>query len=233
MGENREMNSCPDAVLFDLDGVLIDSEGLYTAFWKETEQLYPTGIPDFAVAIKGTNLDSILSLFREDERDAIMQRILDFDRELVYPLFDDAEELLCELERRHIPAALVTSSNPEKMNRLFEQYPDFASHFGAIINGSMVTKSKPDPEGYILAARRLEKEPERCVVVEDSLQGIRAGRAAGCEVWGLHTTLPREAILAEATFVFENISEVNQRLKSVFGTHLNQTLSAKAEFAEN
>lgn len=206
------MNTCPAAILFDLDGVLIDSENLYTAFWDKTEKLYPTGIPDFARAIKGTNLDSILSLFRPAERDDVLARILDFDSRLVYPMFEGAEELLRDLRDRNIPAALVTSSNPEKMAQLFRQYPDFPSYFGAIVNGSMVSKSKPDPEGYLLAARMLGVDPGRCVVVEDSLQGIRAGRAAGCEVWGLYTTLPRETVAPEATFVFKDIAEVRKRI---------------------
>lgn len=208
MGDNRKMNYCPDAILFDLDGVLIDSENLYTAFWEKTEKLYPTGIEDFAQSIKGTNLDSIMKLFRPEDREDIMRRILDFDSHLVYPMFPDTVEFLEDLAAEGIPAALVTSSNPEKMEQLFRQYPDFGRHFATIVNGSMVSRGKPDPEGYILAARRLGKEPGRCVVVEDSLQGIRAGRSAGCEVWGLYTTLPRETILTEATYVFADISEV-------------------------
>lgn len=202
------MNRRPAAVLFDLDGVLIDSEGLYTEFWERTERLYPTGIPNFARAIKGTNLDSILSLFKEEERDEILRLILDFDNHLHYPMFAGAEEFLDDLKRLGIPCALVTSSNPEKMAKLFEQYPDFERHFATVINGSMVSNSKPDPEGYLLAAAKLGKIPTECVVIEDSLQGIRAGRAAGCEVWGLHTTLPREEILPEATFIFADISEL-------------------------
>ncbi len=206
------MNRNPAAILFDLDGVLIDSEGLYTEFWDKTEKLYPTGIPDFARIIKGTNLDSILSLFRPAERGDILARILDFDSRLVYPMFEGAEKLLRDLRCRNIPAALVTSSNPEKMAQLFRQYPDFPSYFGAIVNGSMVSKGKPDPEGYLLAAHMLGVYPGRCVVVEDSLQGIRAGQTAGCEVWGLYTTLPREAITPEATFVFKDIAEVRRRI---------------------
>lgn len=207
-----EMNTRPAAMLFDLDGVLIDSENLYTAFWDKTEKLYPTGIPDFAHAIKGTNLDSILCLFHPEERDDILARILDFDSQLVYPMFDGAEALLRELRNLNIPAALVTSSNPEKMAQLSRQYPEFSAHFDAIVNGSMVSKGKPDPEGYLLAARMLGVDPGQCVVVEDSLQGIRAGRAAGCEVWGLYTTLPREAIAPEATFVFKNIAEIRKHI---------------------
>lgn len=208
----KEMNHQPAAILFDLDGVLIDSEGLYTEFWDRTEKLFPTGIPDFARTIKGTNLDSILGLFKDEYREEILARILDFDNHLEYPMFDGTEELLGILEERGIPAALVTSSNPEKMQQLFRQYPDFARHFSAIVNGSMVHNSKPDPEGYLLAVEMLGKNAAECVVVEDSLQGIRAGRGAGCEVWGLYTTLPREAVAAEATFVFENIREVRRRI---------------------
>lgn len=207
------MNLHPDAILFDLDGVLIDSEELYTAFWDATEKLYPTGIDDFARYIKGTNLDSIMQLFKPGERDDIMRRILDFDSHLVYPLFPGAEEFLRYLEAEGIPTALVTSSNPEKMEQLYSQYPQFRTSFGAIVNGSMVKRGKPNPEGYLLAASMLGKEPARCVVVEDSLQGIRSGRAAGCEVWGLYTTLPREAVEAEASFTFADIREILLRVK--------------------
>lgn len=206
------MNRHPAAILFDLDGVLIDSEGLYTEFWECTEKLYPTGIPDFAHAIKGTNLDYILGLFKPEERADILSRILDFDNHLAYPMFEDAEEFLQDLEDADIPTALVTSSNPEKMEQLFRQYPRFKAHFSAIVNGSMVKNSKPAPEGYLLAAEMLHQQPGECVVVEDSLQGIRAGLAAGCEVWGLYTTLPRETIEPEATFVFANISEVRRSI---------------------
>lgn len=207
------MNLNPDAILFDLDGVLIDSENLYTRFWDETEKLYPTGIPDFARAIKGTNLPSIMRLFKPEERDDIMSRILDFDSKLEYPLFDGATGLLSDLCAKGVPTALVTSSNTEKMEQLFRQYPDFRSFFNVMIDGSMVTKGKPDPEGYLLAADRLGVAPSRSVVVEDSLQGIRAGRAAGAEVWGLWTTLDRGLIEREATYAFANISAVRDAIR--------------------
>lgn len=197
-----------DAFLFDLDGVLIDSEGLYTAFWDKTERLFPTGIPDFARAIKGTNLPAILELFKPGERDEIMRRILEFDNNLTYPLFPGAEQLLQLLCRRNIPAALVTSSNPEKMEQLFRQYPQLPGYFRAIVNGSMVSRGKPDPEGYLLAASMVGVEPGRCIVVEDSLQGIRAGRAAGATVWGLQTTIAPELVEAEANRVFPDIAAV-------------------------
>lgn len=202
------MNTTPEAILFDLDGVLIDSEGLYTEFWDKTEKLFPTGIPDFAHAIKGMNLPAILALFKNEERDEILTRILHFDNHLQYPLFPGAETFLHLLKQKGIPTALVTSSNPEKMSQLFKQYPDFPNYFEAIVDGAMVKKGKPDPEGYLLAAKMLGKNPEKCVVIEDSMQGIRAGRAAGAEVWGLYTTLPAETIAPEANHIFANIHQV-------------------------
>lgn len=207
------MNLNPSAILFDLDGVLIDSEGLYTKFWAETEALYPTGIPDFARAIKGTNLDSIMRFFKPEERDDVMARILYFDSHLTYPMFPGALELLALLKEKGIPAALVTSSNPEKMDQLYRQFPTFRDNFAAIVNGSMVSRGKPDPEGYLLAARMLGKNPEECVVVEDSLQGVRAGRAAGCEVWALSTTLPAATLAAETENVFPSIEAVYRLMK--------------------
>lgn len=204
------MNTKPEAILFDLDGVLIDSEGLYTVFWDKTEKLYPTGIPDFAHAIKGMNLPGILALFKPEERDDILDRILRFDADLRYPLFPGAEDFLKMIEAEGIKAALVTSSNPEKMEQLFRQYPQFREYFGIIVNGSMVTKGKPDPEGYLLAARLLGCDASKCVVIEDSMQGIRAGKAAGAEVWGLSTTLTRDSIAPEADFVFADIDEVRR-----------------------
>ena len=199
-------------VLFDLDGVLIDSEGLYTVFWEQTEAIYPTGIDNFAHYIKGSNLDRILAFFPENVRADIVDRIHRFDKDLVYPIFAGAETLLRELGRLNIPVALVTSSDPEKMDRLFSLYPSFRSYFRAIINGSMVSLSKPDQEGYLLGAKEIGLSADDCVVVEDSLQGLRAGKAAGAKVIGIATTLSRKEIEADADIVFDSISDVTTEI---------------------
>jgi HAD superfamily hydrolase (TIGR01509 family) len=202
-------NATTPGLLFDLDGVLIDSEGLYTKFWEETERIYPTGIADFAHFIKGSNLTKILSYFSAEEQPKVEQRIHEFDDGLVYPLFPGAVELLKELRRRNIPAALVTSSDAEKMQNLFKLYPDFEGYFTAIINGSHVTHSKPHPEGYLLGAKAIGRSPEECIVIEDSRQGIQAGKAAGAYVVGLSTTLDAAEISPLADEVLPNIAAVD------------------------
>ena len=196
------------AYLFDLDGVLIDSEGLYTRFWADTEREFPTGIPDFAKKIKGTNLKSIMNYFSEEDRPKILAKIYDFDSHLTYEPFDGAEELLRRLKALGVKTALVTSSNTEKMEQFHKVLPQFRSYFDVIIDGSMVTKGKPDPEGYLLAAEALGEEPGNCIVVEDSLQGVMSGRAAGAEVWGLTTTLTAETLAPHAHRLFGNIAEI-------------------------
>lgn len=196
------------AFLFDLDGVLIDSEGLYTRFWADTEREFPTGIPDFAKKIKGTNLKSIMNYFSEEDRPKILARIYDFDSHLTYEPFPGAEDVLKRLKSRGIKTALVTSSNTEKMEQFHKVLPQFRAYFDVIIDGSMVSKGKPDPEGYLLAARALNEDPRDCIVVEDSLQGVMSGQAAGAEVWGLSTTLPAEVLAPHADRLFSNIAEI-------------------------
>lgn len=197
------------AILFDLDGVIIDSECLYTQFWNGIEEEFPTCIPDFANHIKGTTIERILEYFPENLRPTILQRIYDFDSHLVYPLFPGAEALLHRLKSAGIKTAMVTSSNGEKMEQLYRVLPQLPPCFDVIVNGDMVNHSKPDPEGYLLAANKLGVSPGECIVVEDSLQGMRSGKSAGCTVWGLYTTLPKSKIENEADRLFANISAIN------------------------
>ncbi len=74
--------------LFDLDGVLIDSESRYTMFWDEIEKIYPTGIPNYACAIKGTTIETILENYQEASvREDILNRLKKLQKEMVYELF--------------------------------------------------------------------------------------------------------------------------------------------------
>lgn len=189
-------------VLFDLDGVIIDSESLYTEFWSEIDRIYPTGIDNYAIAIKGTTLPEIMKHYDDDGVKAdILRRIHDFQESMVYPVYPGVENFLSELNRRNIPAAIVTSSDNRKMEILFCQHPQLKDYFSRIIDASCVTHSKPHPEGYLKAAAALGCRPENCFVFEDSLQGLAAGRASGATVVALATTYPAEALNGKAAGV--------------------------------
>lgn len=188
--------------LFDLDGVLIDSESSYTRFWQQIDREYPTGIDNYAIAIKGTTLEEIMKHYDDEAVKAdILQRIHEFQGQMKFEIFDGVMEFLNDLKTHAIPCAIVTSSDDRKMERLFSQLPQLREMFDIVIDASMVSRSKPDPEGYLKAAVALGCDPGDCFVFEDSRQGVKAGRASGAKVVGLATTLPAEAIAADANIV--------------------------------
>lgn len=183
------------AALFDLDGVILDSERIYTRIWNEIERIYPTGIPDYAVAIKGSTLPEILNHYPTEEiRSDVTRRLLEFQDSMQFPLMPGAVEYLQSLRAAGIPRALVTSSDPRKMERVRGQLPELLPLFDVVIDASKVTRSKPDPQGYLLAAEALGVDPQDCVVYEDSVNGLKAGRASGAWVVALATTYPAQTL---------------------------------------
>lgn len=196
-------------VLFDLDGVLIDSETTYTTFWSEIARIYPTGVENFAIAIKGTTLPSILEYFSDAlVREDIVRRLGVFQDNMEFPPFPGARELLEELKEADIPTAVVTSSDASKMQLLFSQHPWIPELLTAVIDASKVTRSKPDPQGYLLGAHAIGVPASSCYVFEDSLQGLAAGRAAGARVIGVATTYPRERIMSLADMVIDSVADI-------------------------
>ena len=150
----------PCGALFDLDGVLVDSEGIYTEFWQEIDDEFHTGVDNFAMAIKGTTLENILgTYFCEDDYPEILRRLKRQEQEMVYRLFPGAEDVLALLRTSGWRTAIVTSSNPAKMDGLFSQVPTLRALVDTIITDHDVQRSKPDPQGYLLAALRLGCEP--------------------------------------------------------------------------
>lgn len=149
------------AALFDLDGVIIDSEGLYTIFWQSIENLYPTGIPDFAHAIKGTTISRILEHYPEQQvRDDILRRLHRYERSgMRFEMYDGVADFLASLRGAGVATAIVTSSDDVKMGYLFARLPELRGMVDTVVTGSMVSRSKPDPEGYLTAAAALGCSP--------------------------------------------------------------------------
>lgn len=180
-------------MLFDLDGVLVDSEGEYSVFWGAMGDRY--GLPSsFSADIKGTTLGEILLSFPEPDRDGIVEELHNFENNMLYPVYPGVMDFLNELKTASIPSAIVTSSDNVKMDFLFRRHPELKEMVDVIVTGSMVSRSKPDPEGYLTAARLIGRDASDCYVFEDSLQGLEAGRRSGATVIGIATTNPREAV---------------------------------------
>lgn len=205
---NYTSNNPQCAALFDLDGVIIDSEGEYTRFWSDVDRQHPTGIDNFALAIKGTALPLILQNFDPELHTAIVEALHNFEQNMRYIPYPGALQFIADLRARHIPTAIVTSSDAVKMGHLFNQHPGLEDAVDVVINSSMITRSKPDPQGYLLAAERLGVQPKYCIVFEDSIQGLHAGRAAGAAVVGISTTNPIEAVTPLADIVSPDLASL-------------------------
>jgi len=196
--------------LFDLDGVLIDSETEYTRIWQKIDRAYPTGVQDFAIKIKGQTLPEILNRHYPAHMHRHVTEMLNrMEQKMRYEMLPGAREILENLHDRQLGCVLVTSSNDIKMQHLREEQPDLESFFTDIVTADRIRHSKPDPEGYLLGAKILGAEPQRCVVFEDSVQGVRAGHAAGAYVVGLTTTLPSRQLEEYCDVIVGTLAETD------------------------
>ena len=131
-----------------------------------------------------------------------------FQHDMHYDYFPGAIELLEELKSKDIACCIVTSSDKRKMESLYRQHPDFPSHFQAIVTGNMVSEPKPSPECFLLGAKMLRIDIKDCVVIEDSINGLKAGMASGAHVIGLYTTCSREVISPHCHMVAPTIGNI-------------------------
>ncbi len=217
--KNKELKC---AVLFDLDGVLLDSEGQYSIFWEQMDHEYPTGIQQFASFIKGFHLARILNYFEnEDVRQEVLDKLLEFERHMNYEFFPGALEFVKELRSAGIPMAIVTSSDHKKMQALYSQYPEFPTLFDKIVTGDMVTKAKPDPDCFLMGARQLGVDIKDCIVFEDSRNGLIAGRESGALVIGISTTLDRDTVGQLSDLTLNAVEELTvERMLEIQRLHL-------------
>ncbi|MDE7160556.1 MAG: HAD family phosphatase [Muribaculaceae bacterium] len=204
-------NRADIAFLFDLDGVIVDSEKIYTGIWRHINEMFPTGVENFETVIKGTTLENILGTYYPDPdvRGQVEKALYEEENRLQYELMPGAERVLRTLRDKGIPTALVTSSNGVKMSHLWRQYPDLKELFQVIVTGDDVSASKPDPEGYISAAYRVGALPPRCAVFEDSVQGVCAGRNAGAYVVGIAGTVEADCLAPYADTVLAGTDKID------------------------
>ena len=157
------------ACLFDLDGVVFDTEPLYTLFWNNIGKNFRPNVPNFEYIIKGQTLVQIFDKYFADDVDA--------QKEIV--------QLLNEYER-HMSYNYILGF--EKMQNVYKQHPEFKGYFDDILTSEDFDESKPSPDCYLKAAARFGVSPKDCVVFEDSFNGLRSGIASGARVIGLATT---------------------------------------------
>jgi HAD superfamily hydrolase (TIGR01509 family) len=181
--------SLPKAVLWDMDGTLVDTE----PYWMETEyelaeryggtwsQEHALNLVGNDLLVSGAYIREHMGIDRTAEQivDELLDGVVARVRRAI-PWRPGGRELLEDLRANDVPCALVTMSWQRFVAPILEQLP--ADTFAAVVTGDMVELGKPHPEPYLTAAALLGVDPEHCLAVEDSNTGAKSAEAAGCLV---------------------------------------------------
>jgi beta-phosphoglucomutase len=190
------------AVIFDLDGVLADSEGIHILAWEEIAREYRLpedrlplrdwiGYPDSEI-VKGVVREHGLSITPErllEHKRRIFRRLIAGKLEPI----PGSVEALSELGS--LPLGVATSSSRSEAE-LMLRILGIADRFGTVVTSDEVKHSKPEPDSYLLAAELLGIAPRHCVAIEDSATGVQSARQAGMTVLAVTNSLPAERLTA-------------------------------------
>jgi beta-phosphoglucomutase len=204
-------------VIFDMDGVLVDSYQAHFESWRQlgrqigfemTERQFVATfgrtsreiIADFWPHL-ATSDAAITAL--DARKEALFREILADD----FPEMEGAVELIDALAAAEVPLAIGSSGPPENVALVLEKLGR-RDKFRGVVTGMDVTRGKPDPQVFLLAAERLGLPPARCVVVEDAPAGVSAAKAAGARCIGLASMGRDPQVLAQADRVVRSLQEL-------------------------
>ncbi len=203
-------------VIFDMDGVLVDSYAAHFQSWRTSATRYGLTMTqsDFASTFGRTSREIIGQLWPRRFDDA---QLASFDaakegdyRDILrahLPVMEGADELIAALHGVGFGLA-IGSSGPKENVAAVLQGLKHGSFFSQTVDGSQVKRGKPDPEVFLLAARKLGIEPNRCAVIEDAPAGVEAASRAGMFSIGLLGTAPREVLAKHAQVVVARLGEL-------------------------
>ena len=210
------------AVIFDMDGVIFDTEKVYLDIWIEVFEKYGYKMTkELYVNVMGTGRKNVIKTFLENFGDdlPIEKMYEEKDNQLFYiienqgiPLKEGVKELFSMLKEKNYKIALATSAKRERVEK---QIKDkwLKESFDAIVCGDDVEKGKPSPDIFLKAAKKIDVEPENCFVVEDSPAGIKAAFSGGMK--GIHVedlNAADEDILKYCEKNFKNLQEIKEYL---------------------
>jgi beta-phosphoglucomutase len=203
------------AFLFDMDGVLVDSNPYHKIALKEFCKKYGHDLSEEKLREKiygRTNRDWITNLFGSlpeaqlkafaDEKESLFRELYNGQVQPVKGLVS----FLDQLDQHQLKRAIATSAPRANVDFTLQQ-TGLGRYFTIILDESFVSRGKPDPEIYLKTAAALGFSPDHCIVLEDSLSGVASGKAAGCKVVGIATTHTHEE-LHEADYVMADFDEI-------------------------
>jgi len=217
-GSKKLSNIC--AILLDLDGVVIDSEPAHERSLIEASDRLGRRITlSEAKQFKGsTELDCARILREMTDSAEDLTRIMQLRLDAFRTFFKEVtlvEGVLLFLRRckaKKWPVALTTSAQREIQELAFRQF-SLAGYFDFVVTGNDIIHGKPHPEPYVRTAEKIGYPPSRCLVVEDSTNGVRSAKTAGCQTVGITTSVSSDALFAAgADIVVPGFPEVSKIL---------------------
>lgn len=197
-----------EAIIFDMDGVIINSKDHVEKFWLQKLEEYGIEIPEeerekrFHGRPARPTVNDLFAELPEQKRDEIIKECGKYDASIErYPTIAGAEYFLKQCSENGIRIGLVTSALPGKVDRMLAGL-SFSSPFEVMVTANLVENGKPNPECYLLAADKLNVTPQKMIVFEDSVSGVEAASRAGATVVGINENkMVRELTEAGATSV--------------------------------
>lgn len=218
------------AILFDLDGVLMETEHETFRFYQEYLKQRGVTLTDDRFRFKAgrKSRDFFREAFSDDERRRVdLEQMLREKRDRFnsdpgryIKKMPGAREVLITLTNVGHPLALA-SQNERRMIDTVMNWMNIRSYFRTILSLDDITKKKPDPEIYFLAAARLRLSPDQCVVIEDSFDGVQSAKAAGMYCIGVFHDYMPERTLASADEVIRALAEI-PRIVDRLGSQLKK-----------
>jgi beta-phosphoglucomutase family hydrolase len=206
------------AVIFDMDGVIVNNHDYHTRAWFAFCQKFniTTSKKELLSMFGGTNKDVLEQMFgrtlERNEIDKLAGEKEELYRELYKKEIAETPGLTPFLERvksTGLQVGLATSAPPSNVEFVLGKL-NIGSYFTVIVDDSEIVNGKPHPETYLRAIKKLKLFPENCVVIEDSVRGIKSARAAGTRVIGITTTNSKEE-LSLAHHIIESFNELKIR----------------------
>jgi beta-phosphoglucomutase len=227
------------AILFDHDGVLVDSMPYHVEAWRRVMARHGIEIDPLEIFLAegATTMEVAAELFHRHNKpaspDQVQRLVLEKRDEYLAnnatQLNDGVLDVLEYLKENRYRLGLVTGSIRSQVEPVIG--PEICSWFDCIITADDVERGKPDPEPYLRAMQKLHVAPSECLVIENAPLGIRAGKSAGAAVVAITTTLA-PYYLREADAIVHDFEELRRRLPSIMSKYEGPLLQPKLKPAQ-
>ncbi|PIP34634.1 hypothetical protein COY23_00525 [bacterium (Candidatus Torokbacteria) CG_4_10_14_0_2_um_filter_35_8] len=213
------------AVIFDMDGVLVDSLKHIKAAFNQILSPYRVSISEkeFEEYLATSPKDAV-SLWKEKynvniSKEKFMKKTTEMEFNLLEKdakLNSSLVKFLDELKEKNVPIGIGTSSHRKRTEK-FLKLMKLQNYFQIIVNAEDVKKHKPAPDLFLEVAKKLDIKPKHCVVIEDSKDGIRAAKKANMKIIGLTTSYQTRKDLKKADLIINDFSELSyEKVKKLF-----------------